>query len=297
MALAKIPGPEGLGGGIPPLDPDPLSRGPSSVPGPAGLWYVPQVSQQAKAVGRSKGITIHPESKISAQEWLKKIKASDDVPDYFKNQISAKGNVILVTNPKKFKVPRNVISKDWLEDWLSAFVSDEWEMTTGELEFTVKKGDDKGPFITVVHNPDLAGGETITGFTRHTMTEKGRDTTSISVERGNTLPTGVTLKSGKKLIVVATRIKLDLEGKIKTLQFEDSELLEVWFHEIAAHAGRNSTKKTDVHGDKTVDGFARDIADMFPKTTTVAKVLVEIKSFLEELKKTQSKQPGKAAGK
>ena len=138
-----------------------------------------------------------------------------------------------------------------------------------------------GPSITAIHNPDLSEGESIDGFTKYTMTIKGSSTKSFEIERGNTLPTGVTLNSKRKLITVVNRINLKLEGRIKTFKFEDSEFLQVWFHEIAAHAGRNSTQKTDVHGDKTVDGFARDIKEMFPEATTVPKVFVEIDNFLK----------------
>ncbi len=64
-------------------------------------------------------------------------------------------------------------------------------------------------------------------------------------------------------------------------KFEDYELLEVWFHEIACHAGRNSIGKPDVHGDKEVNSYAKDILAMFPKATTVSKVFVEIEGFLK----------------
>ncbi len=255
---------------------------PSPPPGPIGLRIVPKVLMVPKAAAPSQlGIAIHRESQISAQDWVKKINDSDDVPDYFKEQIKSKGNVIYVPNPKKFKVPTNVISKDWLSDWLSAFTVEEWEMTTGCLDFSVKKGDSAGPFITIVHNPDLSSGETVDGFTKYTMTVNSRTTNSVSIERGNTLPTGVTLKSGRKVIVVANRIALSLGDKVKTFKFEDYELLEVWFHEIACHAGRNSIGKPDIHGDKEVNSYANDILAMFPKATTVSKVFVEIEDFLK----------------
>jgi hypothetical protein len=280
MALAKPPGPEGLHGSSQPIDSGTLSRSRSPLPGASGLFFVPPFPMQVKGAGRLKGIRIHQKSQISADEWVKKITASDEVPDYFKKQIKSSGNVIFVTSTDNFRVPTNVISKDWLSDWLSAFAFDEWEMTTGVLDITVKKGGADGPLITITHNPDLSDGESIDGFTKFTMTEKGSSTKSLTVERGNTLPTGVKLNSKRKAIAVANRIHLSLEGKIKTFKFADSELLEVWFHEIAAHAGRNSTQKSDAHGDKTVDAFAKDILEMFPASTTVPQVNVEIKSFL-----------------
>jgi hypothetical protein len=113
------------------------------------------------------------------------------------------------------------------------------------------------------------------------MTVTSRRTESVMVERGITLPDGVTLKSGQKLIVIANRIALNLGGKVKNFQFADSELLEVWFHEIACHAGRNSEGKTDTHGNKEVESSASDIEAMFPKSTTVSKVFDETQAFLK----------------
>jgi hypothetical protein len=282
MALSRTPGPEGFREDSQAVDPGTLARIPSSPPGPIGLRIKPKVLMAPKAAApRQLGIAVHQKSQISAQDWVKKINDSDDIPDYFKEQIKSKGNVIYVTNPKKFKVPTNVISKDWLADWLSAFNAEEWEMTTGCLDYSVKKGDSAGPLITVVHNPDLSNGEIIDGFTKYTMTVTSRGTKSVMIERGNTLPTGVALKTGRKLIVVANRIALNLEDKTKTFKFEDSELLEVWFHEIACHAGRNTDGKPDVHGDKEVERCASDIEAMFPKATTVAKVFLEMQGFLK----------------
>jgi hypothetical protein len=281
MALSRTPGPEGFREDSQAVDPGTLARIPSLPPGPIGLRIKPKVLMAPKAAApRQLGIAVHQKSQISAQDWVKKINDSDDIPDYFKEQIKSKGNVIYVTNPNKFKVPINVISKDWLADWLSAFNAEEWEMTTGCLDYSVKKGDSAGPLITVVHNPDL-NGEIIDGFTKYTMTVTSRGTKSVMIERGNTLPTGVALKTGRKLIVVANRIALNLGDKTKTFKFEDSELLEVWFHEIACHAGRNTEGKPDVHGDKEVERWASDIEAMFPKATTVAKVFLEMQGFLK----------------
>ena len=281
MALSRTPGPEGFREDSQAVDPGTLARIPSLPPGPIGLRIKPKVLMAPKAAApRQLGIAVHQKSQISAQDWVKKINDSDDIPDYFKEQIKSKGNVIYVTNPNKFKVPTNVISKDWLADWLSAFNAEEWEMTTGCLDYSVKKGDSAGPLITVVHNPDL-NGEIIDGFTKYTMTVTSRGTKSVMIERGNTLPTGVALKTGRKLIVVANRIALNLGDKTKTFKFEDSELLEVWFHEIACHAGRNTEGKPDVHGDKEVERWASDIEAMFPKATTVAKVFLEMQGFLK----------------
>ncbi len=282
MALSIPPDPLGLRHGREAPYPKAPPGTPPPLPCPIGLRGQPQTPNTAKnAPSHQLGIAVHQKSQISASAWLKKIHDSDDVPDYFKEQIKSRGNGIYLTNPKKFKVPTNVIPKDWLDDWLSAFTVEEWEMTTGCLEISVKKGDSAGPLITIVHNPDLSSEEIISGFTKYTMTVTSRGAKSIAVERGNTLPTGVTLKSGRKLIAVANRINLSLGDKPTMFKFEDFELLEVWFHEIACHAGRNTNGKSDIHGDKDVDSYASDIEGMFSKPTTVSKVFAVIQDFLK----------------
>jgi hypothetical protein len=280
MALARTPGPEDSHA----IDEGTLARMLSPIPGPIGLRIKPKVqsgSPQA-AAHQQPGIRVNPASQISADDWVKKINASDDVPDHFKKQIKSKGDLISLTNPKKFMVPNNVIPRDWISDWVAAFSVEEWEMTTGSLDMSVKPGDAAGPFIKTVHNPDLSNGETVDGFTQYTMTNKSRSTAAAMIEMGITLPTGVSLKSGRKLIVIANRFALSLgNNKVKIFNFEDSELLGTWFHEIACHAGRNSESKVDTHGDKEVESSAADIDGMFPKSTTASKVLVEVQNFLK----------------
>ena len=108
----------------------------------------------------------------------------------------------------------------------------EWEMTTGFLDISVNEGDAKGPSIKIVHRPDLSSGDSIDGFTQHTMTKEFRSTAAASIEMGITLPDGATLASKqRKLIVVASRIGFKLGDKIKkTLDIDDPELIKTWFH-------------------------------------------------------------------
>jgi hypothetical protein len=137
MALSKIPGPEGLRKNNPTIDVGTLVRFPSPLPGPIGLQFKPPFLMAPNAIApRQPGLAVHQKSKISAAEWVKEINKSDDVPDYFKQQIKSKDNLIYLTNPTKFKVPTNVIEKDWLTDWLAAFTVNEWEMTTGSLDIS-----------------------------------------------------------------------------------------------------------------------------------------------------------------
>jgi hypothetical protein len=240
-----------------------------------------------KATGSSKlNIRVHPKSMISAQAWIKKIKDNNHIPEYYQEQIKSSGNAIYVTNPKRFKVPNNVISKPWMNDWLSAFVTPKWEITTGCLDIHVENKSSSGKKLTIIHKPDLSTGESIDQFTQYTMTKvinniKGAEKVEeVPFEKGNTLPTGTELLSKRKLIVIANRIALKLGSKIKTFEFNDDELLEVWFHEIACHAGRNSRGVPDTHGNKAVESCSNDIQGMFPKTKTIPMVITEIVDYL-----------------
>jgi hypothetical protein len=283
MAFSRIPVPEGLRKDNEPIDDGTLARLVSPTAGPVALLIKPKVLTASPQVTASQfGIAVNSASQISAGDWMQKINASGDVPDYFKNQIKVRGDTIFVTDTKKFQVPKNVIPKDWLSDWLTAFMFAEWELTTGCLDMSVKKGDSKGPFIMVVQKPDLSSGENIDPFTQNTMTNNSRSTASVMVDMGITLPDGVHLNSGRKLIVVANRIALTLGDKIKKVfNFDDSELVSTWFHEIACHAGRHSARKVDTHGDKDVDSCASDIEAMFPNANTLSKVDAEIQVFLK----------------
>lgn len=262
-----------------------LARTDLSNASPIGLLVGPGILMQVKStLTKSKasrmGILVHSQSQISAEEWVQKIKASNSIPDHYQAQIKWKQRTVYVTNPKRFRIPNDVIKKEWVNDWLSAFTNTDWEITTGCLDFVVEKGTSSLPDITITHNPDLSNGELVDGYTKSTMTQKSHHTHSLSIERGNTLPTGVSLKSGRKAILIANRIALKLGNLVKTFKFTDEELVEVWFHEIAAHAGRNSQGLSDTHGDKTVDRYGRDIRDMFGKTTTVPKLLLEVEKYL-----------------
>ena len=129
-------------------DPRALPRGASRVPGSIGLHLYRGIPMQVKAAkGKRNGITVHSASKITAKEWVKKIRASSHIPAHYQKQIKARKDLIYVTSTTRFKVPNNVIRKSWLGDWLSAFMNSNWEMTTGELQIVVKKSG--SPKITV----------------------------------------------------------------------------------------------------------------------------------------------------
>jgi hypothetical protein len=114
------------------------------------------------------------------------------------------------------------------------------------------------------------------------MTATARSMKDLVIEQGNTLPTGVTLSSGRKFIAIANRIALKLGNKVTMFMFDDDELLEVLFHETACHAGRNTQGLSDTHGDAVVDQCAKDINGEFNSPrTTLPKIVNAINAFLK----------------
>jgi hypothetical protein len=300
MALWKTTSPEGLHKDGQPIDDGTLARMFSPTPGPIGLYAYPKVpGQSAQAIAQpTLGIRINDASKISADDWVKKINSSDAVDDYFKPQIQSQDPMIFLKNPKKFLIPKNVIEKVWLKDWLSAFTVGDWEMTTGLLDISVDKGDAKGPIIKTLHTPDLSSGDSVDGFTQHTMTGNFRSISAASFEMGITLPDGATLASKrKKLIVITNRIALSLGGKSKkTFNIDEPELLSTWFHEIACHAGENTEGIPDIHGDAHVDLCAKEIDAMFPSSSVLSQVFLEIDNFLKSSTASKPGDPQKKPG-
>jgi len=300
MALWKTAGPEGLHKDGQPIDDGTLARIFSPTPGPIGLYTLPQVpGQSAQPVAQQKfGIRINEASKISADDWVKKINSSDAVDDYFKTQIHSQDRMIFLTNPKKFIMPKNVIEKVWLTDWLSAFMFADWELTTGLLDISVDKNDPKGNVIKTVHTPDLSSGEKIDGFSQHTMSGNFPSMAKASFEMGVTLPDGATLGSKrKKLIVIASRIALSLAGQSKkTVDIDDPELIGTWFHEIACHAGENTEGIPDIHGDPHVELCAKDIDGMFPSSPVLTQLFAQMDNFLKSSPPTKPPAPPKKPG-
>ena len=257
------------------------------------------------------GLTVNSKSEISGPQWIKKIRSSEHVPDHFKKQLHWRKNCI--TTPVNFSFPKNVIKKPWLTDWLSAFYGD-WETSTCQLEITVetpaeivkrqeKSGATTGLKITVEVVPHLSATESIGRWHRleqtwHKMV--GKDafhltrgwTFPSSVAQGKGARTGVSLKSGRGIVLVATRLNLKSGKTSLKFQFQDSEKLEVFFHELACHAGRETQGLVDTHGNVTVDAWAADIERMFPKSTTFRKVVDTINRLAGRTAKTATTKTG-----
>lgn len=107
------------------------------------------------------GIAVNPASTISAAEWVKSIQHSEHIPDYLKQGIKAKGN--LIVGWAKIVQPANTIPRDWLGDLAAAFASQAWEITTAQETFEVIP-DAQGFGVRRRVFPDLQKGEFGPGF-------------------------------------------------------------------------------------------------------------------------------------
>jgi hypothetical protein len=293
MVLGRTPGPEGRRGFPQATDTGTLAKTLSHVPGPVGLFLKPKgpTNPQKTVAPKNLGITINESSKISAKDWVDKIKASN-APEYFKQQINTKDNTIFVNNLQSAYPTSSDLGRrgpkpwEWVSDWLAAFAVAEWEITTACLELTGKT-DAKGRFIVGVLRPDLSKGDSIEGFTIGVqLTKTIRTFDASSLEVGYTLTDGLHLKSGRKLIVIANRITVNLGKGTVRFDREDSEVCETWFHEISCHAGRVTQNLSADHGDDYVEFCAVAVEAMiFPaKTTadpTVAKVRPQVEAFFK----------------
>jgi hypothetical protein len=253
----------------------------------------------------SEGITVNPKSEITGPKWIKIIQSSNDIPDYYK-KIYWRRNRITVK--KRFEIPSGVIRKIWETDFLSGFVGG-WEISTHHLDVKAETLDEMikrqrkraGKLlreIAIKFIPHLSEGEKLGTLVRVKLSgNKLSNKKELHVTDGWTIPSGkpskpgnilragVSLKSGRGLISVCTRINLKVGLKITKFKYNDSELLETFFHEIACHAGRINQGVPDTHGNTRVDTSAADIHSMFPKYSTVDKLFKAINE-LPGLKKT-----------
>jgi hypothetical protein len=294
VPFGKIPGPMGSQSYEAEMDAGTLARIASPPPGPVGFHQRIKASSPQSATTLL-GLTIHPESKISADDWVNKINVNQDTPDYFVGRIKANGSVIFVTDPNHFEIPKGNKPYAWVGDWIEVFKVDEWEMTTGSLEVKVKKGGPQEALIQFEVKPDLSSGETIGNSTKDrvlTQTAHSVNDPGLTLDFGYTLPqagnlAGIALNSGRtKSIVVTNRATLNLGGTIQKINVSDPDLVDTWFHEIGCHAGRKQKKLRDwehTPDDKTtpVEVCASDIDEIFKNREAGPKIWATINAYLK----------------
>ncbi len=250
----------------------------------------------------SLGIRVNGKSAVDAQGWVSKIQKCDAVPPYFKKQILStnidpKGFIYLSDpqHPERLaEVRPKQIVRTWTNDWAAAFRLGEWELTTGLLEIDVDPGKSTGR-IRAHLEPDLDEGEEVdrgldSDLTRDTkLTETVDDVSQLGEILGYTFPRA-SLNSHRKLIAVADRVELKMKGALyKSITMQPQDMVNIWFHEIACHAGLyGDGRKPDVYGHtretkgeaSTADEYQDMIDDDIPTTQKLQDIFKDIRTML-----------------
>ena len=214
------------------------------------------------------GALVHPSSGLSAQKIVQMLKHNKKVPDFLKKSLTVREGAIALTKPLPV-TPAGTLS-DFLEPYIDALTSPDWEITTAASTIEVT-GTGTGQQFKQIVTPDLGKSEHL-GSTHKTgpgETSFLADTlfsTSKEVIFGMTVGADDTeqLKTGRGLIVIVTRITVTAPGgQKKTFTPNEDEVLESVIHEISAHAGRASEHKPDTHGTPVVDQIADEVAQFF----------------------------------
>lgn len=82
-------------------------------------------------------VTVNPASRITASQWVTMIQKSEHIPPHIRKHFKATGH--LITGPRKIEQPAKTIPREWPDDLVAAFDSQEWEITTASATFQVVK--------------------------------------------------------------------------------------------------------------------------------------------------------------
>jgi RHS repeat-associated protein len=229
------------------------------------------------------GLTVSPQSKISAKQWLEMIQRSDKLTPWMKSVFKVEGDTIVLV-PEKFKqVPKGENVPEWFLQAATAIRLKEWHLTTGltvlkeekkgtqsvgqRLVADVEPGDD--PVATGLMKPEgLVLGETIPSESMKAMS----DTTPVARKMLDTNAQGGTVKGARRgrgtntpaegLIVVSNRGRETKDAGNVVARSEEA-MLETLFHELAAHASPLSQgqKKESEHFKNEVDWHTTPVTE------------------------------------
>lgn len=195
---------------------------------------------QSVPADRRAGITFSSESKISAQEMLDKIKASQKLKPWMKKAFAVKGNLLFATN---FIIPKGETVPHWFQLFLNTAKSNTVHVTTGQVTMTqagvtllgdYEKGDRPGTMVAI--------GQGQTTFVPDPNIPDKYDTGVITLGRWDISMldqfAGWNGNNGlrsieRKLVVISNRQVFDKA----TAGIDDEKILETFFHEVAAHQG------------------------------------------------------------
>ena len=211
------------------------------------------------------GLTISPESKISAQQWVDMIQKNEKLAPWMKSMFAAKGNRIVLTTDKP-RLPQGVKwdqVPEWFKSALLAINSEHWHLTTGASIVS-----DKSEWINNKLLPDNEVGDSPSGASKvgRTDTIVGETIASESLTPrqsmlsrrmldtnagGATNPLArrpaTDRKPAEGLIVIANRFR-DTKDAGREVNRSDNQMVETFFHELAAHASLDSKGESSEHG-------------------------------------------------
>ena len=238
-------------------------------PPPKTVPHAPTKKNQSR-LPPTGGLTVSPESKISASDLMTMIKGSQKIPDWMKGTFYGGGNRILVMT--RFRLPDGVTIPHWFDLAAQAINSGAWHLTTGASN---------------VDRSALFMGEKILGdYEEHDIPAGGGRTGGIVAgETVPTLPAGSSIglrkmedqsasggpgsllrrpptdtKPGEGLIVVANRFR-DTRNPSAEVGRADDSILESLFHELAAHAELINEGKDSDHNTMGIDYYTSPITD------------------------------------
>jgi hypothetical protein len=256
------------------------------------------------------GLTISPNSKISAKQWVEMIQRDTHLTPWMKSVFKAEGNSIVLVTEKLRQVPQNEMVPEWFRPALFAIQVNEWHLTTGmtilkktketssagdKLIADAEPGDEPGG-VGLTEGKGLILGETIASESMKVMdktTNFARKMSDASAGGGPRSalrrPAGNN-KPAEGLIVISNRGRATKDsGDI--VNRTEASMLETLFHELAAHAGPDSQGKNSEHS-KLTDWHIAPITDSDDTAKAVWEFFGKPAEALTAIPADESKRTG-----
>jgi RHS repeat-associated protein len=244
-------------------------------------------------------LTVSPNSQISAKEFVAMMQRNDKLTPWMKSVFKAEGNKIVVDTTKLNQVPQGAVVPQWFKNAIFAVQIKEWHVTTGTTILKETKGKttmgerliadlepgDKPIGAGVTEGKGLALGETIASESMKSMDQttnfarKMPDSTAGGEEKGLRRKAGQGTPSAG-LIVISNRGQVAKDSP-EVEKRSEANILETFFHELAAHAALDSQGKNSEHSKMSnwrvapiteSDILAKAVADFFGTKETLQEI-------------------------
>jgi len=238
----------------------------------------------------SRGITVHPASKLSAGQIATTLRNSAHVPDWLKKRISSKRDSLVLSG--SVAQPADTVPQQFVESFNKAFEAGRWQLTTGRLEIKASGLMDPSTdddVWRIVLKPDLAQGEQFGrwsdkfGFSGVPMISKGPPEVDYGQTPGlvstNLLGKGVT----RGYVVIVSEINVTApNGKTGTFKPSDDNIAESVIHEISAHAGQIEMGLPSEHHTGHVESLTDEVNELFRPGNTASPLTRQIFDFVRQ---------------